>query len=232
MNGSTAIFETPSSAGRLSGSHIAVVVSVQDPMGIGRVQVRLQSADGVDGQDAPIWARVAVPFAGPNRGAFMLPDVDDEVLVTFLQGDSRYPIVVGGMWNGNQSPPETIGGDRIDRWTIVGKAGTRIAIVESGAGQEKITFETPGGVKGELTDAGGGKVEFQGGGATVTMQPSGITVQSGAKVTIQASQVEVSAGMVTVNSGYTRVNGLLHCDILLTNTVISSVYTPGAGNIW
>src|SRR4029434_8606413 len=113
-------------------TYVAEVVAVQDPDNLSRVQVRLPNFDGVEGQDAAVWARVAVPFAGKNRGAFMWPDVGDEVLGRFMKRDPRMPVVVGGLWNGNAGPPETLGGsgDRIDRWTIVGKAGTRIAIVE------------------------------------------------------------------------------------------------------
>ena len=84
-------------------------------------RVRLITVDG-DGQ-AEIWARVAVPFAGASRGALFIPDVDDEVLVTFVAGDPRFPIVIGGLWNGGAPPPETFSGDRVDRWTITSKAG-------------------------------------------------------------------------------------------------------------
>ncbi len=205
-----------------------------DPDRLGRVQVRLLNWDGVAGQDGPIWARVAVPFAGADRGAFMLPDVGDEVLVSFIHGDSRLPVVVGGLWNGSARPPETLGGsgDRVDRWTVVGKAGTRIAIVEESSGQEKIVFTTPGGVSGELTDAGGGKVEVKAAGATVTVDPQGVAIETPAKVKVQASQVQVSAGTVTVDAAVSSFSGLVRCDTLQATSVISTSYTPGAGNVW
>ena len=38
--------------------------------------------------------------------------------------------------------------------------------------------------------------------------------------------------MVTVNSGLSKFSGVVQCDVLITNTVVSSTYTPGAGNIW
>ena len=41
--------------------------------------------DDSDQQDAPLWARVVCPFAGQDRGAFLIPDVDDEVLVVDVE---------------------------------------------------------------------------------------------------------------------------------------------------
>src|SRR5690242_4726242 len=97
-------------SGRFDSSYLATVVSVKDPDSRSRVQIRLVNADGVTDQDGPIWARVAVPFAGDGNGGFFIPDVGDEVLVTFVNGDSRLPIVIGSLWNGAAKPSETIGG--------------------------------------------------------------------------------------------------------------------------
>src|SRR5690348_12826943 len=136
---------------------LARVVSVNDPSHLNRVQLRLYNADGVTDQDGPVWARVAVPFAGNNRGGFFIPDVGDEVLVVYLAGDSRFPVVIGGLWNGHDAVPETLGGsgDSVDRWTITGKGGTRIAIVEEGgASNATIQFTTPGGLTGKMSDSG------------------------------------------------------------------------------
>lgn len=213
---------------------LAEVVSVEDPESLSRVQVRLLSFDGVGEQDGPIWARVAVPFAGDNRGAFMIPDVGDEVLVTFVNGDPRLPIVIGGLWNGFAPPPEQLGGagNRVDRWTVVGKAGTRIAIVEETSGQATISFTTPGGVSGELTDSAGGKVEFTAAGSTVTIDTSGVSIQTGSTVKVQAGQVEVTSGQVTVNAAMSSFTGVVKCDVLQATTVVATTYTPGAGNVW
>lgn len=223
-------FDIPVAA--LSASYLAEVVSVDDPEKLARVQVRLLSFDGIGEQDAPVWARVAVPFAGSFSGAFMLPDVGDEVLINFINGDARLPVVVGGLWHGNQKPPETLGGSRVDRWTIVGKAGTRIAIVEEREGEATISFETPGGVKGELTDKSGGKIEFKAAGTTVTIDTKGISVQTPSTAKVEASKVEVSAGVVKVNAAMSTFSGIVKCDVLQATTVIATTYTPGAGNVW
>lgn len=220
--------------GVFNACYLAKVVAVDDPDNLSRVQVRLHNYDGVAEQDAPVWARVAVPFAGDNRGAFMLPDVDDEVLVNFVNGDPRYPVVVGGLWNGGATAPETLGGagDRIDRWAIVGKAGTRIAIVEESASEAKILLETPNGVSCELTDASGGKIELKISGTTITCDTQGISVTTSANAKVDASQVSISAGMVKVDAGMSKFSGVVQCDTLIATTVVGSTYTPGAGNVW
>lgn len=218
-------------ADALPACHLAKVVSVRDPDQLARVKIRLLTVDG-DGQ-AELWARVAVAFAGADRGSLFIPDVDDEVLVTFVAGDSRFPIVIGSLWNGAQHPPEQFRGDRVDRWTLTGKAGTRIAIVEEADGGAKIEFQTPNGVTGTLTDESGGSIRFEDtGGNRITIDTQGISLQAASKVKVTAGQVEVSAGMVTVDAGLSKFSGVVKCDVLQATTVIATTYTPGAGNIW
>jgi len=228
----TELFEL--SASSSVATYLAEVVAVDDRAGLSRVQIRIHAFDGEADHDAPMWARVAVPFAGAGRGAFFLPDVGDEVLVSFVGGDTRLPIVLGSLWNGADSPPETLGGSgaAVDRWTIVGKAGTRIAIIEESPGAEKISLTTPGGQRILIDDSAGGKVEIFAAGNTVTMKPAGVSIETAGKVEIKASEVDVTAGMVKVDSALSKFSGVVQCDVLIATTVVGSTYTPGAGNIW
>lgn len=215
----------------LAGVHLGLVVSVQDPQGKGRVQVTMPAIDPAGA--APIWARVAVPYAGDNFGAFLLPDVGSEVLVAFTAGDSTWPVVIGNLWNGATGLPESLPGNAVDRWTLTGKNGTRIAIVEQSQGQEKVEISLPSGaVTATLTDAGGGSVTIEAAGSTVKLSPQGVSIQTSAKVDVQASQVSVSAGMVQVDAGMSTFSGVVQCDTLIANSVVSASYTPGAGNVW
>lgn len=213
----------------LGAAHLARVSRVDDPERLARVQVELYGMD--TDRDTAVWARVAAPFAGADRGAFFLPQPGDEVLVVFVNGDARAPIVVGGLWNGNDRPPESVSG-RVDRWTITGVAGTRIAIVEERDATAKIECSTPGGVTFTMTDEGGGKVEIVCAGNTITIGPSGVSVQAAAKVSVRAATVDVSAPMVKVDAAMSKFSGVVSCDVLQATTVVASAYTPGAGNIW
>ena len=69
-------------------------------------------------------------------------------------------------------------------------------------------------------------------GNSVKLETSGVTVTASAKVTINASRIEVNAGMCSVNAGMSKFSGVVQCDTLISNSVVSASYTPGAGNIW
>ncbi len=138
----------------LSAPRLALVVSVDDPEGLSRVQVRLVGCDDTDEQDAPVWARVVCPFAGQDRGAFLIPDVDDEVLVVFQNGDPSYPLVLGGLWNGSSTAPAQIGSDGNRLKRIRSKNGVTVTLDDQ-QGQEQFIAETPGGQRVTLRDGPG-----------------------------------------------------------------------------
>ncbi len=224
------LFQVPM-PGLCQGVYLAEVASIDDPQNLARVQVRIFNFDGVDAQDGPVWARVASAFAGNNRGAFLIPDVGDEVLISFVNGDARYPIVLGGLWNGTDTAPETISGGRNLRKVIRSKNGVKITL-EDEDGQEKFIVETPGGQSLTLAD-GPGKITIEdSNGNTLETEAAGITVTAAAKVTVNAPQVAVSAAMVSVDAAMSTFSGIVKCDTLIATTVISTTYTPGAGNVW
>lgn len=212
------------------GVHIGVVKSVDDPQQRARVQVQLPAIDP-DAQ-ALVWARVAVAFAGDSFGAFLIPDVGTEVLVAFTAGDTGWPVVIGNLWNGATEVPESLPGNAVDRWTLTGKAGTRIAIIEQTGGQEKVEITTPGNSTVTISEENGGTITLDSAGNTVTLSTSGVSIQSSATVEVTATRVTVSAASVSVDAGMSRFSGVVQCDSLITNSVISPSYTPGAGNVW
>lgn len=214
------------------GIFLAKVSSLTDPDGRGRIEVRLHGADGLDGHDAPMWALLMAPFAGPQRGAWWVPDVGDLVAVAFVQGDARMPVVLGGLWHGSAETPESMDGAGNNYLKVLrSRNGVKVTLDDQD-GQEKLLLETPGGQKLELKDGPGSCELLDANGNSIKLDNTGITVTASATVTVNAATVKVSAGMVNVDAGMSKFSGVVQCDTLITNAVVSSSYTPGAGNVW
>lgn len=218
--------------GLFHGVHPALVVDIKDPDSQGRVKIRLPWSPDSGGATCELWARVATLMGGNNRGTWFIPDVDDEVLVAFEAGDARRPYVLGGLWNGQDKAPESMdGGGNNYRKVIRSRNGVKVTLDDQD-GQEKLILETPGGQKVTLKDGPGAVEIVDSNGNSVKLETAGITINASAKVTVQAGQVAVSAGMVQVDAGMSKFSGVVQCDTLISNSVISASYTPGAGNIW
>lgn len=218
--------------GRFYGVYPALVVDITDPDDGGAVKVRLPWAPDRGSSTYEAWARVATLMAGNRRGSWFVPDVDDEVLVAFEGGDPRRPYVVGCLWNGQDKPPESMdAAGNNDLKVLRSRNGVTITL-DDADGRERIKLETPGGQQIELKD-GPGNVEIRdSNGNRIKLEPSGVTVDAAARVTVNGSMVEVSASMVTVNAGMSRFSGVVQADTVITNSIVSASYTPGAGNIW
>ena len=211
--------------------HIGIVASVDDPESKGRVQIMLPAID--PGGEAKIWARVAVPYAGDNFGAFFIPDIDTEVLVAFVAGDPAWPVVIGNLWNGATGMPEDLSGDAVDRWTLTGKNGTRIAIVEQEEGQEKVEIQLPsGGVSATFTDANGGEITLKAAGNTVKLSASGVSIDTPGKFEVKASAMILKASTTTVDTPSATFTNAILCSTITTSSTVSASYTPGAGSVW
>lgn len=203
-------------------------VTAIDP-GEGRVTVRLLASRAADGADVETPAVVACPFASDGAGAMFIPAIGERVVVAFLNGDPRLPVVLGSVWHGNAAPPESPGDGDVSRWGVYTPGGNRIEIEESGGGV--VTLKTAGGQTVAL-DESGGSVTVRSGGSTVTLTGSGITIEASGVVEVTAATVSVSAASVSVDAAVSQFSGVVSCDVLQATTVISSTYTPGAGNVW
>jgi uncharacterized protein involved in type VI secretion and phage assembly len=206
------------------------VISVADPEGLNRVQVRFSSRgpqSGDPARDNVAWALVTTGFAGDAAGAFLIPDVGTRVVLSCLNGDPRYPVVLGAVWDGTTKSPEILPGDAVDRWSFTGKNGTRIAMVEQDGSQ--IILETANGNKVEIDD-NRGRVKITQGSNRLTMSGGGIKLDSHT-VEINCSTFSLTAITATFDTPIADFSGFIMSELEQTNTIISTTYTPGAGNM-
>lgn len=217
------------------GVYPALVTAVGDPEGQGRVKVTLPWAPDAEGHGYEAWARLSTLMAGKDQGTWFLPDPGSEVLVAFEGGDPRRPYVLGGLWNGQDAPPSGADGPANNVKLIRSRSGIQITLDDQ-QGHERFTVEMPGGQKLELIsygDKGPGAVLITDNiGNTIHLGFSGIEITAASDVKLVASRVNLSAGSVVVDCGEARFSGVVKCDTLITNSVISNSYTPGVGNVW
>ncbi len=201
--------------------HLAMVIENEDPLGQGRIQVQLHSTQ------LQIWALCMTNSAGTGYGVSCLPKVEEQVVVSFISPEIA--IVLGAIWSGEQSHPESA--QRVeDTYAIQTPAGSLIALQDEQ--QPSIKIETPTGYLIEINEAQGGEINIEKGSEKIQLSSSGIDITSASKVKVKASSVEVSAAMVKVDAAISDFSGVVKCDSLISNSVISASYTPGAGNIW
>lgn len=219
-------------AARWFGVYPALVADVVDPDGQGRVKVSLPWSPDLDGASYQAWARLGTMMGGANRGTWFVPDKDDEVVVAFEGGDPRRPYVLGGLWNGSDSPPESMdGAGNNDKKVVRSRNGVKLTLDDTD-GTEQLILETPGGQTVTLKDGPGAVTIEDSNGNSVKLEASGVTVTAAAKCTINAATAEISAATLNVNAGMSKFSGVVQAPTVIATSVVSSSYTPGAGNIW
>ncbi len=169
-------------ANRIYGMVVAVVTNNQDPDGLGRVKVKFP---WLSDQDESPWARLAMPMAGPERGFYFLPEVDDEVLVAFEHGLIEFPYVLGALWNGQDKPPESNGDGENNVRTIKSRSGHVIRLDDKD-GEEKIEIIAKGEKSTIIIDAKANTI-------SVTSESDLTITSSDGKLTLSGSSVEITS---------------------------------------
>lgn len=173
----------PAAADRtISGVAIAIVTNNQDPEGQARVKVKYPWRDS---EDESFWARIATPMAGGERGAYFLPEVGDEVLIAFENGNIDYPYVLGSLWSGSMKPPESNSDGKNNRRLIKSRSG-HLVILDDRDGQEKIEIIDKSGSNKITIDTSGNTISIESAKDIQLKAPNG-------KITLEALQLEMKS---------------------------------------
>jgi phage protein D/phage baseplate assembly protein gpV len=147
------ISETPSpnEQEKIYGVVVGKVENNIDTEGLGRVQLSFPHLSDINLSN---WARIAASMAGGDKktstswGTYFLPDVGDEVLVAFEQGDINKPVVIGSLWNGLARPPE------------VNKSSNEKKVIKMKSGMQIVFDETTGSENLLLQDKAGSMIKM------------------------------------------------------------------------
>src|SRR5687767_14587211 len=123
-------------ASKIRGVHLAIVVDNKDGGGNPGYRVKVKFP-WLNEQETSYWARIAVPMGGAGRGTYVLPEIDDQVLVVFEHADMERPIVIGTLWSKKQEPVEVNESAKNNTKLIKSRCGHRI-IFDDKQGAEKV----------------------------------------------------------------------------------------------
>ena len=203
------------------------VINLLDPMMLGRVQVQLPFIDCLDLNP---YARIAVPMAGAFCGVAFLPQVGDEVLVAFEQGDVNVPYIIGSLWNALTPPlPPPPPGARIN-YSIRTLTGNQMVMSETpptltlqngptppllppvpAPGPSQTLQLTPTGIlvtASNVTLNCVGLLQITVGSNSVTIGPDGVAIESATQLNLTgASGVNItSPATVTIAGSLVAIN--------------------------
>ena len=206
---------------RLASVVIAQVSDVNDPQGRGRVRLTYPWLSDTYVSD---WARTVQPGAGKDRGATVVPEVGDEVLAAFEQGDIRRPYVLGGLHNGVDTPkagPTNLvdsGSGEINRRSFVSRCGHRLDFLDQTGKTEGVTIRTGDDKLQLLMDATGTKLTVHSDGTVLVEAREGVTIDAATKtVELKGGEIKLTGkNGVTIDGGAGAVKVTTGSDLSLT----------------
>lgn len=189
---------------RIRGVAVGIVTDNEDPNGMHRVKLQFPWRDS---DDESYWARIATEMAADGYGTYFLPEVGDEVLVAFEDGDIHHPYVIGSLWSGNNSPPLENEGSN-DVREVQSRSGHTIDLDDS-KNEEKVTIETSAGHTITLDDTAGGEtitVEDKTGNNTIELDSvkGEVSISGSNKISLSAPTISIEGqGKVSVSANGT-----------------------------
>jgi uncharacterized protein involved in type VI secretion and phage assembly len=213
---------------KINGVVIGIVTNNQDPLMAGRVKVKypwIPSTMEIEGD----WARVASIGGGTGGGLMFLPEVNDEVLVTFEHGDINFPYIVGVLWNGKDRPPQgkgaIVAGGKVNQRVIRSRSGHTVIfddtmgkeqiIIQDKTGNNSITIDS---TMNAMTIKAQGDLKIEAGGKLTLTSNADFSVDTKTKGTISAAtSVEVKG-----NTGAKMTAGASSLDLQAATAALKS----------
>ncbi|WP_100630272.1 type VI secretion system tip protein VgrG [Algoriphagus formosus] len=174
----------------VKGTHLATVKKInEDPDNEYRVQVELSSFQADSGSNM-LWARLAFNYASNQAGIFFFPEVGDEVVLTFLNGDPRFPIIIGSLYSSKNKPKIEPDADNTQK-AIHSKSGIEILFND----QDKVlTIKTPAENTFILDDEGKSITLKDCNNNECIMDNTGIKLSSAKDITLNAEgKIDIKA---------------------------------------
>lgn len=192
----------------------ALVTDLKDPDKQGRAKVKYTT---ISGAIESHWARLVILGAGKERGIAWHPEVEDEVLIAFEQGDTRRPVILGGLFSKKKGVPTTddVDQNKVKFRRITSRLGHVIELADGDKPAEQHLLLTLKGKKHRIR-LGEDKLDIEvdkkpvtitNGQATIKFSDSGDVTIEGNNITLKAKQkVQISGGTEVGVKGTTKAS--------------------------
>lgn len=177
-----------------SGLVVGIVTNNDDPEKLSRVRVKFPT---LSQDDESAWARIATPGGGKERGLQWIPEVDDEVLVGFELDDTTRPVILGGLWNRKDAPPDpgAASGGVVKKRMLVSRTDSRLIFDDDKPQIELLLGGTPCAIKLEKSESS------VTGDQKLVLTATAIEIKATSKLSLSGSQVEITASGPLTTSG-------------------------------
>lgn len=180
---------------KIRGLQLARVLNIVDPEKLGRIKVSYFWLDS----EETAWVRIAVPYAGKDRGWYSVPEVGDEVVLGFENGDPDYPVVLGSLYNAANAPmAEAISQDNYIKM-FMSLSGNKIVFNDE-PGSEKIVISQTDGKNHIVLDLSGPSITISSegdiaiSGKNLNLEATGgVNFKADGDVKIEGVNVEIKA---------------------------------------
>ncbi|NQE46909.1 type IV secretion protein Rhs [Herbaspirillum rubrisubalbicans] len=195
--------EAPAAAGNLpgiQGLYNATVKQIDnDPDNEYRILVELALFND---KGTGLWARLSNFYSTSGQGVFFLPEVNDEVIVGFLNQDPRYPIILGSLYSQKNKPYQALTPNAKNSMkAIVSKSELRILFDDE---NKVLSLITPSNNTIVLDDKNK-QISIQDEHAnSIVMSASGIAIKSPKTISLEADQavsIKGNTGVTVSSSG-------------------------------
>jgi Rhs element Vgr protein len=165
----------------IKGLHVGIVTQLEkDPNGEDRILVKIPI---INNDEQGIWCRVASPDAGENRGIFFRPEIEDEVIIGFVNEDPNNAIVLGMLHSSGKGAPIEASDDNHQKG-IITRSEMKVLFDDE---KKSIAIETPAGKKITLDeDQGVIKIEDENSNV-ITIDSNGIKIESAGNVEFKST---------------------------------------------
>jgi Rhs element Vgr protein len=169
----------------INGLHIGIVTQIEDdPDSEFRVKIRIPI---ISPDDEGSWARISTLDAGNARGSFFRPEVDDEVVVGFLNDDPRSPVILGMLHSSSLAAPLTPTSDNFQKGFFT-RENIQLVFDDD---KKSVTILTPGNNSIVISDDKKSIVLTDQNNNKIEMSDKGIILESGKDISLKASSGDI-----------------------------------------